>query len=227
VTSAQWELRLLALLLDYPDEQLLAGRDEVEHVLAQLEPSPRRAGLAAFVNWLYATDRLALEQEYVASFDFSKRTTLHLSYYTYGDRRQRGMAMLGLKQRFASVGLPLVDGTLPDYLPAVIEYAALAPGDEGGEVLEQLRAGIEVVRAGLHEAASPYALLLDALVAGLPKLGRDARAALERLAAEGPPTELVGLEPFAPPEFMPEPVSGGGCGSGRTRGAAPPGVFGR
>lgn len=229
MTSARTELQLLALLLDYPDEQLLAGRQEVEQALAQLEPSPRRDALAAFVSWLYATDRLALEQEYVASFDFSKRTTLHLSFYTYGDRRQRGMAMLALKKRFAAAGLPLVDGALPDYLPAVIEFAALAPGDEGDEVLAQLRAGIEVVRAGLHDAGSSYALLLDALVAGLPKLGRNERAALERLAAEGPPTELVGLEPFAPPEYMPEPVSGAGCGSGRPPGAAaaPPGAVRR
>jgi nitrate reductase molybdenum cofactor assembly chaperone NarJ/NarW len=223
VTSAQAELRLLALLLDYPDERLLAGRDEVERALELLEPSPRRAALASFVTWLYATDRFALEQEYVASFDFSKRTTLHLSFYTFGDRRQRGMAMLALKQRFAAAGLPLVDGALPDYLPAVLEFAALAPGDAGDEVLARLRAGIEVVRAGLHDAGSAYALLLDALVAGLPKLGRDERAKLERLAAEGPPTELVGLEPFAPPEFMPEPVSGGGggCGARRTASAPP------
>jgi nitrate reductase delta subunit len=221
LTSAQVELRLLALLLDYPDEQLLAGRHEVERVLAQLEPSPRRQALTSFVNWLYAADHLAVEQEYVASFDFSKRTTLHLSFYTYGDRRQRGLAMLALKQRFAAAGLPLVEGALPDYLPAVLEFAALAPGDEGDEVLAQLRAGIEVVRAGLHEAGSAYSLLLDALVAGLPKLGRQERAALERLVAEGPPTELVGLEPFAPPEFMPEPVSGRGCGSAGAPGQAP------
>jgi nitrate reductase molybdenum cofactor assembly chaperone NarJ/NarW len=232
VTSAQAELRLLALLLDYPDERLLQGRDEVEQVLAQIEPTPRRDALAAFASWLYATDPLALEQEYVASFDFSKRTTLHLSFYTYGDRRQRGMAMLKLKQRFAAAGLPLVEGALPDYLPAVLEFAALAPMGEGDEVLAQLRAGIEVVRAGLHDAGSTYALLLDAIVAGMPALSRQERAALERLAVEGPPTEQVGLEPFAPPEFMPEPVSGGGCGGGgggRTRGAAfaPPGAAGR
>ena len=216
MTSAQTELRLLALLLDYPDEHLLAARDEIRAVLAQLEPSPRRDGLAAFASWLYATARLDVEHEYVASFDFSKRTTLHLSFYAYGDRRQRGMAMLKLKQRFAAVGLPLVEGTLPDFLPAVLEFAALAPA-EGEEVFAQLRAGIEIVRAGLHDAGSPYALLLDALVAGLPQLGRREREELMRLAADGPPTEQVGLEPFAPPEVMPEPVSSAGCGTSRAR----------
>jgi len=227
VTSGQTDLRLLALLLDYPDAQLLAGHDEVAQALHELEPSPRRDALAAFVTWLYATDRFTIEQEYVASFDFSKRTTLHLSFYTYGDRRQRGMAMLALKERFAAAGLPFADGgNLPDYLPAVLEFAALAPAEEGAELLRQLRAGIEIVRAGLHDAHSPYALLLDALVAGMPKLSRQQRAALEKLAAEGPPTEEVGLEPFAPPEVMPEPVSGAGWGTAPAPGGAqmPPGA---
>jgi nitrate reductase delta subunit len=212
VTSAQTGLRLLSLLLDYPDEELLAGRDEVQGAVAELDPSAQREALETFVTWLYETPRFDVEQEYVASFDFSKRTTLHLSFYTYGDRRQRGMAMLALKERFAAAGLPFDSdgGNLPDYLPAVLEFAALAPAEDGAELLRQLRAGIEIVRAGLHRAASPYALLLDALVAGLPELSRKQRAALEKLAAEGPPTEDVGLEPFAPPEFMPEPAAGWG-----------------
>jgi nitrate reductase molybdenum cofactor assembly chaperone NarJ/NarW len=221
VTGAQTELRLLALLLDYPDEQLLAGHDEIAAALAGLDPSPRRAALAQFVTWLYESERFTIEQEYVASFDFSKRTTLHLSFYTYGDRRQRGMAMLALKERFAAAGLPFADGgNLPDYLPALLEFAALAPAEDGDELLRQLRAGIEIIRAGLHQAASPYALLLDALVAGMPKLTRGQRAALEKLAVEGPPTEEVGLEPFAPPEIMPEPVSGPGWGAASIPGAA-------
>jgi nitrate reductase delta subunit len=211
VTSAQTELRLLALLLDYPDEQLLAGHDEIASAIDELDPSPRRDGLRAFVDWLYATDRFDVEQEYVASFDFSKRTTLHLSFYTYGDRRQRGMAMLALKERFAGAGLPFADsGNLPDYLPAILEFAALAPAEDGDELLRQLRAGIEIIRAGLHHSASPYTLLLDALVTGMPALSRQQRAALEKLAVEGPPTEEVGLEPFAPPEVMPEPAGGWG-----------------
>jgi len=224
VTSAQTELRLLALLLDYPDEQLLAGHDEVAQALAGLDPSPRRDALQAFVTWLYETDRFTIEQEYVASFDFSKRTTLYLSFYTYGDRRQRGMAMLALKERFAGAGLPFVEGNLPDYLPAVLEFAALAPAEDGDELLRQMRAAIEIIRAGLHGSASPYALLLDALVAGMAKLTRGQRGALEKLAAEGPPTEEVGLEPFAPPEFMPEPVSGWGGAPGPGAAATAPGA---
>ena len=44
---------------------------------------------------------------------------------------------------------------------------------------------------------------LDAVIATLPRLTRAERAAAARLATDGPPGELVGLEPFAPVEVMP------------------------
>ena len=50
---------------------------------------------------------------------------------------------------------------------------------------------------------SPYAPLLDAVADALPRLTGRRLARIRRLAAEGPPSEQVGLEPFAPPEVMP------------------------
>ena len=58
----------------------------------------------------------------------------------------------------------------------------------------------------------------------MPKLSRQQRAALEKLAAEGPPTEEVGLEPFAPPEFMPEPAAGWGATPAAAGASMPPGA---
>ena len=78
----------------------------------------------------------------------------------------------------------------------LLEFAALAPG-EGEALLNELRVPLELVRARLHVTESPYAGLLDALVAALPKRTKAQAEAARRLAEEGPPTELVGLEPFA------------------------------
>ena len=38
-------------------------------------------------------------------FDFARRSSLYLTYHVFGDRRQRGMALLTLKQRYAAAGL--------------------------------------------------------------------------------------------------------------------------
>jgi nitrate reductase delta subunit len=90
---------------------------------------------------------------------------------------------------------------VPDFLPLILEFAALAP-EAGSRILIQCQAGLELLRRALHEAASPYGHLLDALCAQLPALAPRHLAELTRLAAEGPPTEAVGLEPFAPPEYV-------------------------
>jgi nitrate reductase delta subunit len=79
----------------------------------------------------------------------------------------------------------------------LLEFAALAP-DEGVAILNELRAPLELVRSRLHEVESPYAELLDAIVDDLPKPTKAQVDAALRLADEGPPTELVGLEPFTP-----------------------------
>ena len=130
------------------------------------------------------------------TFDFDRRASLHLTYHTHGDRRQRGLELVRLKRRYAEAGLPLTDGELPDYLPVLLEFAALAPA-EGETLLNELRVPLELVRARLHATESPYADLLDALVGALPKRTRAQAEAARRLAEEGPPAELVGLEPFA------------------------------
>ena len=51
------------------------------------------------------------------------------------------------------------------------------------------------MRGRLHERGSRYAPLLDALAEALPPLTRHQEDRARRLAEEGPPSELVGLEP--------------------------------
>jgi nitrate reductase delta subunit len=54
----------------------------------------------------------------------------------------------------------------------------------------------------LADAGSPYVDVLDVIRAVLPEPApRDLDRALA-LARSGPPEEEVGLEPFAPPEYM-------------------------
>ena len=61
------------------------------------------------------------------TFDLGKRCALYLTFYSLGDRRDRGLALLRLKKLYRAAGLPQ-DGTeLPDYLPVMLEFAAAAP----------------------------------------------------------------------------------------------------
>jgi nitrate reductase delta subunit len=195
--------KLLSVLLRYPDERLLAGRDEIAAAVAVLPRSAERDGLARFAEHLAGSEPLELAQAYVETFDLRRRTSLYLTYYVHGDTRRRGMALLRLKRLYAAGGLEPAGGELPDYLPLVLEFAALAPPGLGESVLREYRPALELIRRGLQEAESPYALLLEALCAGLPRLTPLERERIRQLAADGPPAEQVGLQPFAPPEVMP------------------------
>lgn len=195
-------LRLAALLLDYPDRALFAATAELAQAAADIPASAGGPMLQAFLARRSEQQELVAQEEYVATFDFHKRASLYLSYYRDGDRRQRGTTLLGLKRRYRAAGLELKNGELPDYLPVVLEFAALEPA-EGEAVLRRLRPGIELLHAALHRLDSPYAQVIAALVKTLPAISDAEAEQVRRAALDGPPEEQVGLEPFAPPEVMP------------------------
>jgi nitrate reductase delta subunit len=64
-----------------------------------------------------------------------------------------------------------------------------------------LRAPLELVRAALHDRGSLHAGVLDALCDALPQPTARQLEEAQRLAEEGPPAELVGLDPFGASEL--------------------------
>jgi nitrate reductase delta subunit len=161
-------------------------------------PRAERRALEAVLDGLARTPLAELRRDYVETFDFDRRCGLHLTYHTHGDRRQRGLELVRLKRRYAEAGLPFEGAELPDYLPAVLEFASLRP-EQGRELLSSFRAPLELVRAALHHRGSLYAGVLDALCEALPRPTTRQLDEARRLAEAGPPAELVGLEPFGAP----------------------------
>jgi nitrate reductase delta subunit len=195
--------KLSSLCLQYPDEELLDAREELAAAVAELPASAASEALGRFCAWWSASDPLDLQRTYVETFDLEKRCGLYMSFVGEGDRRQRGAALLRLKRLYRSAGLPLEGSELPDFLPVMLEFAAAAPDRRGEIVLREHRAAIELLREALRDRESPYAEILEAVCATLGEAPAVDRAKAAALAAAGPPSELVGLEPFAPPEVMP------------------------
>ena len=195
--------KLCSLALQYPDRELLAGREELSAAVAALRRSAAADALDRFFAWWSGTAAIELARHYVQTFDLHKRSALYLTFYSLGDRRDRGLGLLRLKKLYRAAGLPLEGSELPDYLPVMLEFAAAAAPGHGELVLREHRTALELVRGSLHEQQSPYAHVLDAVCLLTGQLSPGERVNLERLLAQGPPQELVGLEPFAPPEVMP------------------------
>lgn len=204
-TALAWQAQ--SLLLAYPDEQL---SDHLTLALKVAGTQPRTVGrpLVRFAEHVERIPLPELAADYVTTFDHRKRCCLFLTYYAHGDTRKRGVALLRLKQTYARAGWRLTEDELPDHLAVVLEFAATEPV-VGSRLLTGHRAGLELLRLALRDTASPWAHVLDSVSATLPALGGDEREAVMRLAAEGPPEEQVGLDPYAPPRFLPDPVAGG------------------
>ncbi|GCD48091.1 nitrate reductase molybdenum cofactor assembly chaperone [Streptomyces paromomycinus] len=204
VREPAWQVQ--SLLLAYPDEHF-SWRVRLARQAATALPEPVAAPLLRFLDHVAAADTEDLAAAYVRIFDHRKRCCPFLTYYSCGDTRKRGVALLRMKTAYAAAGLRLSDDELPDHLAVVLEFAAAEP-EPGRRLLLDHRAGLELLRLALHDASAPWAHVLDSVSATLPPLAGDERTAVARLAAEGPPEEQVGLAPFAPPAHLPDPVGG-------------------
>ena len=185
---------LASLLLQYPDEQLVAAGPE----LVELATAVGDAGLVALATSIATDPPIETQRRYVETFDLRRKSSLDLTYYLHGDTRKRGLALLTLKQRYRAQGFTVTDRVLPDHLPVVLEFAALAGPGAGEAPLRQHRAGIALLAAALADSGSPYAAVLGAVCAVLPEMTDADRAAVAALASDGPLDEMVGLETYAP-----------------------------
>ena len=182
-----------SLLLGYPDQELVEQLPMITDAIATL-PDKAARPFRSFLDHLAATTPAAAQQDYVATFDLRPRCCLYLTWWTHGDTRERGKALVGFKNIYRAAGLTPPDDELPDHLCVVLEFAATERA--GRTLLAQHRAALELLKDALHRYRSPYAQLVEAVIATLPPAGPDVLTAARRIAADGPPHERVGLEPY-------------------------------
>jgi len=191
--------RLFAIsswLLRYPDERLLDGRAELARAAASLRDRRVRAPLERFALAFAAEpDGRRLQERWVETFETRRRASLYLTYYSHGDTRERGLALLRLRKLYRAGGLPMERADeLPDFLPVMLEFAGAAPDGYGRALLREHRAALELLRIALRERRSPYADVVDAVAIALGAPAEADVARVERLLREGPPQERVGVE---------------------------------
>lgn len=225
--------QLCSLLLDYPDEQLLARLPLLRETAAGL-PEEVGAPVGRFLDHAEEAGLDALQVAYVDTFDVTRKCALHLTYFLYGDTRNRGVALVRFKQLYRQHGVELgdVDAELPDYLPVVLEFGATVAPEAAWKLLNDHRVGLELLNRALERRGSPWLDVVDALRATLPELKGDDEQALLALIAQGPPQEMVGLDddalnaPYAQDPGLDEarfgtPYPPSGCGDAAGRPGAP------
>ncbi|MFD5422809.1 nitrate reductase molybdenum cofactor assembly chaperone [Streptomyces sp. NPDC127069] len=202
-------VRLVAgCVLQYPGDRF---HDELPRLRGALAGAPAgpAALLGAFLDHTETLGPIELCAEYTSTFDTRNRRCLYLTWWADGDTRRRGLSLVRLKRIYRDFGLEFTGEDLPDFLPVALEFAALRE-EAGTELLQEHRAGLELLRLALTECGSPYARVLEAVCATLPGTSPRTKAEAKALARGGPPQELVGfgsplepLEPLGPGVDMP------------------------
>lgn len=184
-----------SLLLAYPDDGLAERLDTVGELLGHIGGAAA-ALLGQTAAALRAAEPMAAAMDYVETFDMRRRATMYLTYWTAGDTRNRGREMLAFATAYREAGVQPPRGEAPDHLTVVLEFAATVDPEAGRRLLSRHRVPIDVLRAALADAKSPYEPAVAAVCETLPAAtDQDVRRA-ERLAKAGPPAESVGLQPF-------------------------------
>jgi nitrate reductase delta subunit len=161
------EFRAFSALLSYPTDEMREALGEMAGIIAgsTLIAEPQRQDLLALVAALGAGDTLDAEERYCELFDRGRALSLHLFEHLHGESRDRGTAMVELKELYASAGFELAARELPDYLPVILEYLSCRDMAEARDMLADCAHILKVIARALIARQSQYAAVLQALLA--------------------------------------------------------------
>ncbi|MDE2597923.1 MAG: nitrate reductase molybdenum cofactor assembly chaperone [Sphingomonadales bacterium] len=184
-------LRVLSALLRYPDEAVHGGIAELAGALAAdgaLTPAQRRS-LDPLLARLADDDLLDSQERYVGLFDRGRAVSLHLFEHVHGESRDRGQAMVDLRDRYEAAGLEITASELPDYLPLFLEYLSCLPRERMLEELAQPGVILSALAERLAERDPAYAAPLR-ILSDLAGAGGEAFA----IAPADDPDDLAALD---------------------------------
>ncbi len=160
------EFKAFSALLSYPTEDLRQALPEIAAAIrsSSLVGERERDRLSALIDEIGAGDLLDAEERYVALFDRSRATSLHLFEHLYGDSRDRGDAIVDLKRIYERAGFMLATSELPDYLPILLEYLSCRDGAEARDMLSDCAHILKKIAEALIARDSAYAAVVQALI---------------------------------------------------------------
>ena len=153
-------LKVLSILLQYPDDEFILSLGELKEAVAQIPQAEQRKRCVHFLDCLSNNSLIRLQEEYTSTFDLNPATSLNLTYHKWGDSRERGNALVDFHRLYHVAGYEGSTGELPDYLPLVLEYLSVSRNGNHSPVLGQYCEEVETVHSRLEDAGSLYAGLL-------------------------------------------------------------------
>jgi len=176
-------LKVISLLLDYPTQSLVFGRDELEQAIHQSrEISPRQRGaLFELMELICGNDLMDGQEHYGALFGRGRSLSLLLFEHVHGESRDRGQAMVDMMAQYEAAGFAIGVKELPDYIPLYLEFLSTRDDLEAREGLADVSHLLALLAARLEERESAYASCFRAL---LQIAGAEPQEAVAQLRAQ-------------------------------------------
>lgn len=153
-------LKVIGLLLEYPDAMLWDNREEALALVRADAPA-----LLPFAAPLLAAPLLDRQAEWCEVFERGRATSLLLFEHVHAESRDRGQAMVNLMNQYEQAGLQLDCRELPDHLPLYLEYLSTLEADAAREGLQNVAPILALLGGRLKQRQCDYYQLFDTLLA--------------------------------------------------------------
>ncbi|MEQ1636594.1 MAG: nitrate reductase molybdenum cofactor assembly chaperone [Methylococcales bacterium] len=188
-------LKVLSLLLSYPEAETLMALDEMATVIEQenLLLDDHKISVLALIDSYRGTELLDVQEAYVALFDRGRFLSLHIFEHVHGESRDRGQAMVNLLQMYEAHGFEMSTHELPDYIPLFLEFLSQQDPAEAVQLLNDAMPVLSLLGARLTERGNEFSAIFDALsgFAGEPDALLEIRL---QAATEGEDDTLVNMD---------------------------------
>lgn len=158
-------LRLAGMLLSYPQPEFLAQIPQLEDTLhalmAEETAGPFAQSALSYLQLLQTLPAAEIAQRHVAFFDHTPAASLYMTWHRYGNDRSQGKAMAALNGLYRTAGFEPLEGEMPDYLPRMLEFLAIAPDWACEALLDGFGAEISALLLKLKDLGAEQAEFLE------------------------------------------------------------------
>jgi len=158
--------KILGILLTYPNEEIVKNLHYVQKKLAEdkLLDQNSLGLMKEFVQYSQSNDVITLQENYTTLFDKCSTLSLHLFEHIHGESRDRGQAMVDLKDTYEKDGFHINASELPDYIPMFLEYLSTLEQKKAKELLSEPVKIFALLEKRLQEASSVYKNIFSILI---------------------------------------------------------------
>ena len=159
-------LRLIALLLDYPEQEVRDNAQELNQLINQCTElnAKQKILINHCIEQIVRTPLMDLQAQYGDLFERGRSLSLLLFEHVHGESRDRGQAMIDLLNQYNAAGMELTAKQLPDYLPTYLEYLSQLTVYESIDGLKDVAPILALLKERLSQRQSFYSNLLQVLV---------------------------------------------------------------